>query len=258
VRISYDGKVAAVLGATSGIGRATAVAFAAAGAKVVVAGRREEEGADVVKEIEAADGEATFVRTDVTSEDQVAALMDAAVETYGALDCAFNNAGRDLNVGVADATVDDFETEIETNTRGVLLCLKHEIRVMRERGGGAIVNTSSVSGLVPTAAQAVYGLSKAAITHLTRSAAAEVGKQGIRVNEIAPALLMSDMVKGYFEGPNAIPLDPVIARLALDHVGQPEDGAAAVLFLCSEQANYITGVVLPVDGGFLLHNAGSA
>ena len=258
MRISYDGKVAVVVGATSGIGRATAVAFSAAGAKVVVAGRREEEGADVVKEIEAAGGEASFVRTDVTSEDQVAALMDAAVETYGGLDCAFNNAGRDLNVGVADATVDDFETEIETNTRGVLLCLKHEIRVMRERGGGAIVNTSSVSGLVPTAAQAVYGLSKAAVTHLTRSAAAEVGKQGIRVNEIAPALLMSEMVKSYFEGPNAIPLDSVISNLALDHVGQPEDGAAAVLFLCSEQANYITGVVLPVDGGFLLRNAGSA
>jgi NAD(P)-dependent dehydrogenase (short-subunit alcohol dehydrogenase family) len=223
-----------------------------------VAGRREREGAEVVREIESAGGEAAFVRTDVTSEEQVAALMDAAVETYGGLDCAFNNAGREVNMGVADATVDDFEAQVDTNTRGVLLCLKHEIRVMRERGGGAIVNNSSVSGLVPTAAQAVYGLSKAAVSHLTRSAAAEVGKQGIRVNEIAPALLMSDMVKQYFEGPNAIPIEPVVAKLALDHVGQPEDGAAAVLFLCSEQANYITGVVLPVDGGFLLHNAGSA
>lgn len=258
MRVSFDGKVAVVVGATSGIGRATALAFAAAGAKVVVAGRREQLGTALVREIEAAGGDATFVATDVTSEKQVAALMDAAVETYGGLDCAFNNAGRESNLGVANATVEDFEAEVDTNTRGVLLCLKHEIRVMRERGGGAIVNNSSVSGLVPTAAQAVYGLSKAAITHLTRSAAAEVGKQGIRVNEIAPALLMSDMVKQYFEGPNAIPLDSVIAKLALDHVGQPEDGAAAVLFLCSKQANYITGVVLPVDGGFLLHNAGSA
>ena len=258
MRISYDGKVAVVVGATSGIGRATAVAFAEAGAKVVVAGRREPEGAEVMRKIEAGGGKAAFVRTDVTSEEQVAALMDAAVETYGGLDCAFNNAGREVNMGVADATVDDFEAQVDTNTRGVLLCLKHEIRVMRERGGGAIVNNSSVSGLVPTAAQAVYGLSKAAVSYLTRSAAAEVGKQGIRVNEIAPALLMSDMVKQYFEGPNAIPIEPVVAKLALDHVGQPEDGAAAVLFLCSAQANYITGVVLPVDGGFLLHNAGSA
>jgi NAD(P)-dependent dehydrogenase (short-subunit alcohol dehydrogenase family) len=258
VRISYDSKVAVVVGATSGIGRATAIAFAEAGAKVVAAGRREEQGAEVVREIETAGGDAAFVRTDVTSEEQVAALMDAAVETYGGLDCAFNNAGSEVNVGVADATAADFEGQVDTNARGVLFCLKHEIRVMRERGGGAIVNASSVSGLVPTAAQALYGLSKAAVTHLTRSAAAEVGKQGIRVNEIAPALLMSDMVKQYFEGPNAVPLDPVIAKLALDHVGRPEDGAAAVLFLCSQQANYITGVVLPVDGGFLLHNAGSA
>jgi NAD(P)-dependent dehydrogenase (short-subunit alcohol dehydrogenase family) len=257
VRIAFDGKVAVVVGSTSGIGRATALAFAAAGASVVVAGRGEQEGADVVRQIEAANGRATFVRTDVTSEQDVAGLMDAAVATYGGLDCAFNNAGRDVNMGVADATVEEFDTEVDTNTRGVLLCLKHEIRVMRERGGGAIVNTSSVSGLVPTAAQAVYGLSKAAVTHLTRSAAAEVGKHGIRVNEIAPALVMSEMVKAYFEGPNAIPLEPVIAKLALDRVGQPEDAAAAVLFLCSEHAGYITGAVLPVDGGFLLHNAGS-
>src|SRR5919108_3605780 len=111
MRISYDGNVAVVVGGTSGIGRATAVAFAHAGAKVVVAGRRNDSGAHVVREIEAAGGEATFVRTDVTSEEQVAALMDAAVETYGGLDCAFNNAGRDVNMGVADATVDEFEAE---------------------------------------------------------------------------------------------------------------------------------------------------
>jgi NAD(P)-dependent dehydrogenase (short-subunit alcohol dehydrogenase family) len=258
VRISYDGKVAVVVGATSGIGRATAVAFAGSGAKVVVAGRREDKGAEVVGEIEAGGGEATFVRTDVTDEQQVAALMDAAVETYGGLDCAFNNAGDEVNVGVADSTLVNFAYMVDNNTRGVWACLKHEIRVMRDHGGGAIVNTGSVSGLVPTAAQAIYGLSKSAVTHLTRSAAAEAGKQGIRVNEISPALLMSEMVKQYFEGPNAISEDAVIAKLALDHVGRPEDGAAAVLFLCSEQANYITGVVLPVDGGFLLYNAGSA
>jgi NAD(P)-dependent dehydrogenase (short-subunit alcohol dehydrogenase family) len=258
MNISYDGKVAVVVGATSGIGRATAEAFANSGAKVVVAGRREELGTEVVRGIEDAGGTAMFVGTDVTEEGQVAALMDAAVEAYGGLDCAFNNAGDEVNVGVADSTVEDFDHMVDTNTRGVWACLKHEIRVMREHGGGAIVNTGSVSGIVPTAAQAIYGLSKAAVSHLTRSAAAEAGKQGIRVNEIAPALLMSDMVKQYFEGPNAISKDAVIAKLALNHVGEPEDGAAAVLFLCSQQANYITGVVLPVDGGFLLHNAGSA
>jgi NAD(P)-dependent dehydrogenase (short-subunit alcohol dehydrogenase family) len=128
---------------------------------------------------------------------------------------------------------------------------------MLRSGGGAIVNVTSVSGLVPTRAQAIYGMSKAAVTYLTRTTAAEVGKQGIRVNEIAPALLMSDMVKQYFEGANAANLDAVIARLALDHVGEPEDGARAALFLCSDAASFITGVTIPVDGGFLLHNAGS-
>ena len=145
MRISFHGRVAVVVGATSGIGRAAAVAFAHAGAKVVVAGRREEKGAGVVREVESAGGEATFVRTDVTSDEQAAALMDAAIQTYGGLDCAFNNAGAEVNVGVADATAEDFRLAVDTNARGVLFCLKHEIRVMRERG--AIVDNSSVSGL---------------------------------------------------------------------------------------------------------------
>ena len=145
--------------------------------------------------IEAAGGEGRFVRTDVSLEADVEALMETGVQAYGRLDCAVNNAGREAIVGVLDASEEDF--------------------------------------------------------------AAEVGKQGIRVNEIAPALLMSDMVKQYFEGPNAASLDAVIARLALDHVGTPEDGARAILFLCSDAASYITGVTFPVDGGFLLYNAGS-
>ena len=258
MELSFDGKVAVVTGATSGIGRAAAVEFGRAGAKVVVAGRRQEAGQETVDLIRQAGGEGTFVRTDVAREADVAALMDAAVETYGRLDCAVNNAGREVNVGVMDASEEDFDAEVAVNAKGVFVCLRHEIRHMRQNGGGAIVNTTSVSGLRPTQAQAVYGLSKAAVTYLTRTAAAEVGKHGIRVNEIAPALLMSDMVKQYFEGPNAISLDAVIARLALDHVGTPEDGARAMLFLCSDAASYITGVTLPVDGGFLLYNAGSA
>jgi NAD(P)-dependent dehydrogenase (short-subunit alcohol dehydrogenase family) len=253
---SFEGKVAVVTGATSGIGRATAVEFARAGAKVVVAGRRQEQGAETVRLIKQAGGEGMFVRTDVTSEKDVEALIDAAVGTYGRLDCAVNDAGTEVNTGITDGSEEDFDAMVATNTKGVFFCMKHEIQHMREKGG-AIVNVNSVSGFRPTTAQGLYGMSKRAVTHLTQSAAREAGKLGIRVNEIAPALLMTDMVKQYFEGPNAIPLEPVIAKLALNRVGTPQDGAWAILFLCSDEASYITGVSLPVDGGFLLWSAGA-
>lgn len=258
MEVRLDDKVAIVTGATGGIGRATAVEFGRAGARVLVAGRREAEGRETVELIAAAGGDATFVATDVSREADVSALIDAAIETYGRLDCAVNNAGRDIAGPLADATAADFDALMDVNARGVFLCLKHEIRCMRESGGGAIVNVTSVSGLRATKSQGLYGASKAAVTYMTQSAAAEVGKHGIRVNEIAPALLMSDMVRDYFDQPGAAPLDDVVARLALDHAGTPEDGARAALFLCSDAASYITGVTLPVDGGFMLYNAGSA
>jgi len=138
----------------------------------------------------------------------------------------------------------------------VFFCLKHEIRHMRSAGKGVIVNNNSAAGLVPTDVNHLYGMSKRRHPP-DPDGGAGWGKLGIRVNEIAPAMLMTEMVKGYFEGPNAVPLENVIARLALDHVGQPEDAAGAVLFLCSEEASFITGATLPIDGGFVLYNAGS-
>jgi NAD(P)-dependent dehydrogenase (short-subunit alcohol dehydrogenase family) len=171
----------------------------------------------------------------------VSALIDATVAAYGRLDCAVNNAGLDLAGELADGSEQDFDALMAVNAKGVFLCMKHEVRCIRETGGGAIVNVSSVSRLRTTKAQGLYGTSKAAVTYMTKATAAEVGKQRIRVNEIAPALLMSDMVRQYFEQPEAVPLAGVIARLALDHVGSPEDGARAALFLCSDAASYITG-----------------
>jgi NAD(P)-dependent dehydrogenase (short-subunit alcohol dehydrogenase family) len=254
---SFENKVVVITGGSSGIGRATTVAFARMGARVVVADIQEQEGQQTVQLVKEAGGDGMFVHTDVSREADVAALMDTTVETYGHIDCAFNNAGLELNVGITDGTEADFDQIVGTNTKGVFFCLKHEIRHMRTSGGGAIVNNTSAAGLVPTDVNHLYGMSKRAATHLTETAAREVGKLGIRVNEIAPAMLMTDMVKGYFEGPNAVPLENVIARLALDHVGQPEDAVSAVLFLCSEEASFITGVTLPIDGGFVLYNAGS-
>jgi NAD(P)-dependent dehydrogenase (short-subunit alcohol dehydrogenase family) len=254
---SFEDKVVVITGGSSGIGRATAVAFASKGAEVVIADIEEEGGQQTVGLVKEAGGEGVFVRTDVSREADVAALMDEAVGTYGRIDCAFNNAGRELNVGISDGTEADFDGIVATNTKGVFFCLKHEIRQMRNIGGGAIVNNNSAAGLVPTDVNHLYGMSKRAVTHLTQTAARDGGKQGIRVNEIAPAMLMTEMMQGYFEGPNAVPLENVIARLALDHIGQPEDAAGAVMFLCSEEASFITGATLPIDGGFVLYNAGS-
>jgi NAD(P)-dependent dehydrogenase (short-subunit alcohol dehydrogenase family) len=254
---SFENKVVVITGGSSGIGRATAVAFASKGAKVVIADIVEEGGQQTVELVKEAGGEGVFVRTDVSREAEVVALMDGTVENYGRINCAFNNAGRELNVGITDGTEADFDGLVATNTKGVFFCLKHEIRQMRTTGGGAIVNNNSAAGLVPTDVNHLYGMSKRAVTHLTQTAARDGGKQGIRVNEIAPAMLMTEMMQGYFEGPNAVPLENVIARLALDHIGQPEDAAGAVMFLCSEQASFITGATLPIDGGFVLYNAGS-
>jgi NAD(P)-dependent dehydrogenase (short-subunit alcohol dehydrogenase family) len=172
---SFKNRVVVITGGSSGIGRATAVAFARTGAKVVIADIKEEGGRQTVQLVKDAGGDGVFVHTDVSREADVAALMDEAVETYGRIDYAFNNAGRELNVGISDGTEADFDNIVATNTKGVFLCLKHEIRRMRTTGGGAIVNNNSAAGLVPTDVNHLYGMSKRAVTHLTQTAARDGG-----------------------------------------------------------------------------------
>jgi NAD(P)-dependent dehydrogenase (short-subunit alcohol dehydrogenase family) len=159
---SFENKVVVVTGGSSGIGRATAVAFARTGAKVVIADIKEEGGHQTVQLVKDAGGDGMFVHNDVSREADVVALMDGAAQTYGRIDCAFNNAGRELNVGITDGTEADFDGIVATNTKGVFFCLKHEIRHMRSTGGGAIVNNTSAAGLVPTDVNHLYGMSKRA------------------------------------------------------------------------------------------------
>lgn len=245
----FENKVVLVVGATSGIGRATAVAFAREGAKVVVAGRRESEGEDTVRLILETGGEGIFVKTDVTMESEVEDLIHKTVVTYGRLDCAFNNAGTIGLSPLAETTDEHFQTIIDTNVKGVFFCLKHEIAHMVKAGSGAIVNMSSLAGLVGSRDRAVYSASKHAVIGLTKSTALEVARRGIRVNAICPAAIegaMDELFMTYF----GLTKERMADAVPLGRTGKPEDVAGAVLFLCSSQATFITGAVLPVDGGY--------
>ena len=246
---TFTNKVALVTGATSGIGRATAIAFAEAGAKVVVAGRREEEGAQVVREIEKAGGEALFVKTDVSREAEVQALVAKTVERFGRLDCAFNNAGVYLDAGpITESTDEVFDRTFNINVRGVLYGMKHQIPAMLKTGGGAIVNTSSALGLSVIPGAPIYNASKFAVIGLTKSAAVEFASQGIRVNAVCPAVIETDMTTE-FRG-NSEMRDFMLAKHPVGRFGKSEEIAAAVLYLCSPGAAFTTGIALPVDGGW--------
>jgi NAD(P)-dependent dehydrogenase (short-subunit alcohol dehydrogenase family) len=245
----FQGKVALVTGGASGIGRASSMAFARDGARVVVADIAEEGGEETVRLIRCAGGEAMFVRADVSRSTEVVELLRQTVSTFGRLDCAHNNAGIEGAVGVSTAEYpeDRWDRVVQVNLKGIWLCMKYEIPRMLEQGGGAIVNTASVLGLHGTEGLCAYVASKHGVVGLTRAAALEYAKAGIRVNAVCPGAIDTPMIE------RAMP------TLALRHrgvrgevagrMGRPEEVAEAVAWLCSDAASYVTGHAMCVDGG---------
>ena len=251
MQTSFQNKVVLITGATSGIGKVSALAFGKAGAKVIVSGRREAEGQAVVAEIKAAGGEATFVKADVAVEADVAALVTKTVATYGRIDIAFNNAGVELTGPIVDATEADYRRVFDINVWGVLTSMKHEIPVMLKQGAGVIINTSSVAGHIGMAGASVYVASKHAVEGLTKAAAIEYAKQGIRVNAVAPAAIETDMVTRFTGGGSEEALNYMHSLHPVGRMGRAEEIANPVLFLASDAASFIKGISLNVDGGFL-------
>lgn len=249
--LSHTGTVALVTGAGSGIGRASALAFAQTGAKVVVSDVDEPGGRDTVRQILAMGGDARFVRCDVTLEDDVMALIQATEATYGRLDWAHNNAG--IVVGesrIADGTKEDWDLVLAVNLTGVWLCLKHELLAMSAAGGGAIVNTASVAGLFGTEEPSpAYVASKHGVIGLTRKAAREYAAAGIRVNAVCPGWTRTPLIAESLADPD---VETAWASQApMGRLGTPEEVAAAVVWLCSDAASFVTGTSLVIDGGML-------
>lgn len=252
----FSGRVALVTGGSSGIGRATALGFAREGASVVVASRGEERGAAVVAELVALGAQAEFIRTDVSQSREVEALVARTVSRFGRLDIAVNNAAA-IDVGVFKPLTEydesEFDAHIAANLKSVWLSMKHEIPAMLETGGGAIVNTSSVTGLGGAPMSAFYAAAKAAVITLSKTAAIEYAARNIRVNAIVPGAFHTPMLEQVFErmspGDHAKAVDAFNTRIPLGRIGRTEEAADAVLWLCSGQASYVTGHALIVDGG---------
>jgi NAD(P)-dependent dehydrogenase (short-subunit alcohol dehydrogenase family) len=245
----FAGKVALITGGNAGIGRATAIEFAKHGANVVISGRREKEGHEVIAEIKALGGEAIFLKTDVSKEGDVKAMIEQTLETFGRLDFAFNNAGvEETLTPLPDQTEETYDQIMDINVKGVWLSLKYEIPAMLKTGGGAIVNNSSIAGLVGFAMAPVYVASKHAVIGLTKAVAVEYAKQNVRVNAVAPGTIETRMFLEVTRSPEIKQL--LESGQPMGRIGQPEEIAGTVIWLCSDSASFVTGQTLAVDGGY--------
>jgi len=246
----FQDKVVIVTGASSGIGRATAIAFGREGAKVVVACRRQVEGEETVRLIETAGGVGRFVQTDVSQAAEAGRMVAETIQTFGRLDFAFNNAGVAEAPGAfVDQPEEAFDRVMDVTVKGIWLCMKAEIPEMLKRGGGAIVNMSSIAGVVGAPGAPLYTASKHAVIGLTKATALEYAKSGIRINAICPGAIETETLEGYFR------LNPAVKQMMVEghpigRLGTPEEVAGAVLWLCAPESAFIVGQSLLIDGGY--------
>ena len=246
---SYAGKVAFVTGAASGMGRATALAFAREGASVVTADISDDGNQETARMIEKLGGQAIAVRCDVTRSEDVKAALDKAEETFGRLDVAFNNAGLEQPAALtADLTEEVWDRIVAINLRGVFLCLKHEIPLMLEHGGGAIVNTSAGAGVMGVKGKAAYTAAKHGVIGLTRAAALDYAESNVRVNAVCPGIIDTPMMDR-FTGGTPEGRTRAISQEPIGRLGRPEEIAATVVWLCSDAASFVVGHAMVVDGG---------
>jgi NAD(P)-dependent dehydrogenase (short-subunit alcohol dehydrogenase family) len=247
----FDGKVAIVTGGSFGIGRATAVAFAARGAKVIVADWLEDKEQTTLKQVKAAGGQAIFLACDVSKSNDVQTMVEKTIATYGRLDFAFNNAGIEgATAGTHDCTEENWDKTIDINLKGTWLCMKYEIAHMLQQGKGAIVNCASVAGLIGFPGLPAYVASKHGVVGLTKTAALENAKQNIRINAVCPGVIHTAMIDR-ITGMDKEVEKQFISMEPVGRMGNPEEVAEAVMWLCSDAASFVTGHSMPVDGGWI-------
>jgi NAD(P)-dependent dehydrogenase (short-subunit alcohol dehydrogenase family) len=253
VTLDFTGKTALVTGAASGIGKATAILFARRGAAVAVVARDPAKGGAVVDEIRASGGVAEFIQADMRAPDDIARMVERAVELFGGLHCAFNNAGvNGIAAPFHEQTLEEFERVVQVNLTSVFLCMRAEIRHMLGAGGGVIVNNCSGASLIPAPQLPHYTAAKHGLLGLAKVAAKEYADRNIRVNSICPGVIDTPMMQAHL-GQDAGTIDALVQMLPGKRMGRPEDIARAAVWLCSEDAAYVSGDTMVVDGGLLAH-----